>query len=344
MNGMSLNAGTSRVCDQPDRPIGEPDGLSGEGQELREGVSRLNRPGLRVPGSIEFNSVMQGVIDLARSLADARYGALLTFDDSGSVQDVFTSGAGLEQREAAGQVAPSGLSSGPVRPANKRVRILVVDQDSRALRQIRKTLSAAGYSTVVTSDPGEVESLVRGEEPDLILLDLALPDVNGIELMKRIREMTDAPVVFLIDWGAGDCVVKPFSPEELVARIGAVLRLRTASNGGGGHQPYRSGELVIDYDERLVTVGGRPARLTATEYRLAVELSVNSGRTMTQDQLLTRVWGASYSGDSQLLRTFVKRLRRKLGDSARNPAYIFTDPCVGYRMAMPESRHPGYGD
>ena len=329
---MSSDAATSRVYDKPGQTAGEPGALSEEARELGERISELSRAFL-LSETPNLHSIMQGAIDRARALSDARFGALLTFDESGSVQEAFTSGAD-----------PAQLSFGPARLCRQRVRILAVDRDSRTLRQIRNALQAAGYLTTATSDPGQVLSLIGAEDPDLVLLDLALPDVNGIELMERIREITDAPVVFLLDPGDEDCFVKPFSPAGLVAKIEVVLRRRTAPDGAVGHQPYRSGELVIDYDARMVTVAGRTARLTATEYRLAVELSVHGGRTMTQDQLLTRVWGAAYSGDSHVLRTCVKKLRRKLGDSAGNPAYIFTEPGVGYRMAMPESRHAVHGD
>ncbi|MYC38695.1 MAG: response regulator transcription factor [Chloroflexi bacterium] len=283
---------------------------------------------------LDPDAVLQEAVDRARSLTGARYGAILTFDDSGRLRDVFTSGAGPEERET---VEEAGTSK-------QRARVLAVDQDPRTLRHIRNVLSAAGYFTIAASGPDEVERLVQTAEPDLVLLDLALPDINGIELLRRIQKMTDAPVVFLLDSEAGDCIVKPFSPAELVAGIEAILHRRQASGRAGGRQPYRSGELVIDYDARRVTVAGRPVRLTATEYKLAVELSANAGRTMTQDQLLTRVWGASYPSDSQLLRTFIKKLRGKLGDSAGSPAYIFTDHRVGYRMALPESRRGGDED
>ena len=332
MTAMSSDTATSRACDKPGQTAAEPGGLPEEAQEWAERISRLNRA-FHVTGTPNLNTIMQGAIDRARALSDARFGALLTFDDSGSVQEIFTSGAD-----------PARLSPGPARPAKPGVRILAVDRDSRTLRQIRNALQAAGYSTIATSDPDQVLSLVRAEDPDLVLIDLALPDVKGFELMERIREITDVPVVFLLDPGDGDYIVKPFSPAALAARIEAVLSRRAASDGTGGRQPYQSGELVIDYGARLVTVAGRPVPLTATEHRLAVELSVHGGRTMTHDQLLTRVWGAAYSGDSQVLRTCVKKLRRKLGDSADNPTYIFTEPGVGYRMATPESRHAGHGD
>ena len=327
MAAMSLNAVTSRDLDERDRRLEEV-------RALGERISRLNRACFPVFGDLDPDAVLQEAVERARSLTGARYGAILTFDDSGNVRDVFTSGAGPGEREGVEEVGP----------ARQGVRVLAVDEDPRTLRHIGNLLSAAGYFTIAASGPDEVERLVQTAEPDLVLLDLALPDINGIELLRRILKVTDAPVVFLLDSEAGDCILKPFSPAELVAGIEVVLRRRAAPNRAGGRQPYRSGELVIDYDARRVTVAGRPVRLTGTEYRLAVELSVNAGRTMTQDQLLARVWGPSCPSDSQLLRTFVRKLRRKLGDSADNPTYIFTEHRVGYRMALPEGRRAGRED
>ena len=172
-----------------------------------------------------------------------------------------------------------------------------------------------------------------------------LPGVDGIELLKPIFQITDAPVIFLsgrdgerdvvraFEMGADDYIVKPFSPTELAARIEAVLRRRAASDRTRTHEPYALGDLTINYPERRVTVAGSPVQLTATEYKLLFELSVNAGQVLTQDQLLRRIWGPDYSGDSHLLRSFVKKLRRKLKDDANSPTYIFTEPRVGYRMA-----------
>ena len=133
--------------------------------------------------------------------------------------------------------------------------------------------------------------------------------------------------------GAADYVVKPFSPTELVARIQAALRRRAEPL-----EPYRLGELAIHYEERRVTLAGRPVQLTATEYELLCKLSVNAGRVLTHDYLLQRVWTSENSGDSRLVRAFVKKLRRKLGDDANSPTYIFTEPRVGYRMARAGDR------
>ena len=225
-----------------------------------------------------------------------------------------------------------------------RARILAVDDEPQVLRLVRNTLSDAGYTPIVTGDPDEVLHLIEQEKPHLVLLDMVLPGTDGIELMKRISEMTDAPVIFLtgrggdqiveraFGAGADDYIVKPFSPTELAARIEAVLRRRAASDRSRTHEPYALGDLTINYAERRVTVAGCPVQLTATEYKLLFELSANAGQVLTQDQLLRRIWGPDYSGDSRLLRSFVKKLRRKLNDDANSPRYIFTEPRVGYRM------------
>ena len=241
--------------------------------------------------------------------------------------------------EAANGSAPS---PGPM--ARGRARVLAVDDEPQMLRLVRNTLSDAGYTPIVTGDPDEALRLIEVEKPDLILLDLMLPGADGIELMKSIFQITDAPVIFLsgrdgerdvvraFEAGADDYIVKPFSPTELAARIEAVLRRRAASDRSRTHEPYALGDLTINYAERRVTVAGCPVHLTATEYKLLFELSVNAGQVLTQDQLLRRIWGPDYSGESRVLRTFVKKLRRKLRDDANSPRYIFTEPRVGYRM------------
>ena len=230
------------------------------------------------------------------------------------------------------------------------MRILAVDDDPQILRYVRTTLSQAGYSPTVTVSPDEVESLIKSDSPHLILLDLELPGTNGFELMTRISNVSDALVIFLsghggdaniaraLELGAYDYILKPFSPTELVARIRAALRKRASPNSSEYFEPYTLGDLTISYAERRVSVANEPTQLTATEYRLLVELAANAGRVLTQGHLLRRVWGAEYESDYRLLRSFIKNLRRKLGDDARNPSYILTEHGVGYRMPglMPE--------
>ena len=252
----------------------------------------------------------------------------------------------------------SGTVNGPARlstrssrravaEAGERVRVLAVDDDPQALRYVRDALLKSGYTPVVTGDPGEALRLVAEEKPDLVLLDLMLPGTDGIELMKDILGAGDVPVIFLsaygrdeliaraFDMGAVDYVVKPFSPTELAARIRAALRKRAASEPS---EPYVLGDLTIDYAERSVTLAGRPLPLIAMEYRLLAELSANAGRLLTYEHLLERVWGEKSSGDVRPMRTIVSKLRRKLGDDADNPIYIFTESRAGYRMPKGETK------
>ena len=244
---------------------------------------------------------------------------------------------------------PARLSAPSRRSERGQKRILVVDDDPQALRHVRDALSKLGYAPIVTADPEAVGRLIEAEKPHLVLLDLMLPGTDGIELMQGIFEIADLPVIFLsvygqdeviaraFDTGAADYVVKPFSPTELAARIRAALRRREAAARPEPTGPYVLGELTIDYAGRRVSLAGRPVRLTAIEHQLLVELSVHAGLVLTHEHLLQRVWGLGNSGDSRPVRTAVKNLRRKLGDDANSPRYIFTEPRVGYRMAMGET-------
>ncbi|MCY3663621.1 MAG: ATP-binding protein [bacterium] len=239
---------------------------------------------------------------------------------------------------------PGAAPSGSRRAPSGLECVLLVDDDPQTLRYVRHTLADAGYTPILTGDPGEVEQLLGAEKPDLVLLDLVMPDTDGFDLLKRIPSIRDVPIIILsgrggdqhiaraFEMGAADYVVKPFSPTELLARIRAALRRRAVSQQT---VPYLTGDLMINYLDRSVTVADRPLKLTPTEYKLLFELSIDAGRVRTYDQLLERVWGEDSEGDAQRVRTTVKDLRRKLGDDARNPSYIFTESGVGYRMAAP---------
>ncbi len=243
-----------------------------------------------------------------------------------------------ETRAADDRSAPPTAWS--VEPA----RILTVDDDPNVLRYVRSILSDAGYSVRVTGNSDRIFDLLETEPPQLILLDLILDGVSGFDLMERVREVSDVPVIFVsgrdeetyivnaLNMGADDYIVKPFSPPELLARIEAALRKRSRLGQSGTREPYRLGDLTIDHARREVTLAGSPVQLTATEYKLLSELSANAGRVLTHDQLLERVWGYDHSGDTNMTRNFVRSLRRKLGDDARSPRYIFTETGVGYRM------------
>lgn len=219
------------------------------------------------------------------------------------------------------------------------VSVLVVDDDPQTLRYVRDTLAEAGYDPIVTGDHEKLSSIIQAERPALVLLDLLLTDTDGIEQMEVVPELADLPVIFIsaygrdetiakaLDTGAEDYLVKPFSPMELLARIRAVLRRR------GDPDPFVLENLAIDYDRRLVSLAGDRVELTVTEYELLRVLSLNSGRVLSHATLIRQVWGPHGYANPKLVRTYVKKLRRKLGDDASNPMYIFNERGVGYRMA-----------
>ena len=222
--------------------------------------------------------------------------------------------------------------------------ILVVDDDPKTLRYVRDALAGSEYAPLVTGDPEEVPGLIQTGRPRLVLLDMVLPGTDGIALMQRLPELADLPVIFIsgygrdetiaraLEAGAADYIVKPFSPMELTARIRAALR------GQAEPEPFSLGDLEIRYDERRAILAGRQLVLTATEFDLLRALSLNAGRVATYDMLLRQVWkGREHAGD-ELVRTFVKKLRRKLGDPASRPAYILNERGVGYRMPAPRDR------
>ena len=248
------------------------------------------------------------------------------------------------QQDPANSDRPAGHSRpGEAGPAS----ILVIEDDPQTLRQVRDILVKAGYSVIIATGPDDALHQMEAEKPQLALLDLALPGVEGFELMQDILDIADVPVICLaapgrdpdieraLELGAADYMVKPFSPTELTARIRAALRKAAAGDPGDEAAPFVLGDLTIDYAQRRVEIAGQSVHLTPIEYAMLRVLSLNGGRPMSHEQLLRRVWRMVSSGDPQVVRTHMRRLRRKLGDDADRPRYIFTEPRVGYRM--PES-------
>ena len=196
--------------------------------------------------------------------------------------------------------------------SGERVRILAVDDDPNDLRYVRDTLARSGYEPVVTGDPEEAVRLMKEARPELVLLNLMLPETDGIELTGDILEVADVPVIFLsaygreevvaraFEMGAVDYVVKPFSSTELSARIKAALRRRVTAEPS---EPYVLGYLTIDYAQRRVTLAGRRVRLTPTEYGMLAELSTHAGRVLTHEHLLERVWRESGDGSVRPMHT-----------------------------------------
>ena len=242
-------------------------------------------------------------------------------------------------------VLEAAASAGPPRPAGRRggrkTPVLVVDDDPETLRYVRAVLSDADYAPIVTGDPGGLSRLIRSERPSLVLLDLMLPGTDGIELMKQVPELDELPVIFIsayardetiaraLESGAADYIVKPFSPTELLARVRAALRDRAEP------ETFALGELTVDYGPRRVTLADRVVPLTAIEFDLIRVLSLSAGHVVPTPVLLRQVWGSLRADNADRVRSAVKRLRRKLGDHADNPAYIFNVHGVGYRMPDP---------
>lgn len=222
-------------------------------------------------------------------------------------------------------------------------RVLAVDDDPDSLKYVRDTLITAGYVPVLTGDPTNIPRLMEEKRPDLVLLDLMLPGADGLKLMQSHFRSSDVPVIFLslyghddaiaraMALGAVDYIVKPFSQTELAARIDTALKRQVMPRVP---EDYVFGDLTISFAKREVTLRGQPVYLTGIEYRMLFELSANAGRVLTYDHLLRAVWGPENSGDLRPMRTVVRALRQKLDDAAGNPRYIFTEPRVGYLMAM----------
>ena len=226
--------------------------------------------------------------------------------------------------------------------------VLVVDDDPLTLRSVRETLSSAGLRVVTTGDPQEAPTLMAEERPSLILLDLALPECDGVELMGDLLSVARIPVIFLsvygsdevvvraLEEGATDYIVKPFSPTELAARVRAALRRFGEPQRSAAEDTFVVGDLAIDYDRRRVTLAGDPVELTPAEFNLLAALSMEAGRVVPHERLLRRVWSPGKPGNLRALRTLLMGLRKKLGDDAKSPTYIFAEPRAGYRMPAGE--------
>jgi two-component system KDP operon response regulator KdpE len=225
-----------------------------------------------------------------------------------------------------------------------RPRILIVDDELAIVKFLRANLEANGYETLAASDGAEALQKVEMELPDLIILDIMMPKIDGFEVCRRIREWSQIPIIMLstrddlmdkvkcLDLGADDYLSKPFGKEELIARVKAVLR-RTEAAGIIPIQPsFSSGNLTINFAERQVTLADSEVRLTPTEYSLLQELVLNAGKVLTHAHLLSKVWGLEYREERQYLHVFVKRLRAKLEPDLAEPRYIMTVPGVGYQF------------
>lgn len=223
-------------------------------------------------------------------------------------------------------------------------RILVVDDEERMVRFIRLNLEHDGFRVTEAFNGTQAVNKVRSDLPDLVLLDIMMPDIDGFEVLRIIREVSSVPVIMLtakgeeddrvrgLELGADDYITKPFSPRELVSRVRAVLR-RTETAGSAIHGLIEVDDhLKLDFDRREIWLDGKLVQLRPTEYRLLYHLVQNAGWVISHDQLLARVWGYEYRDEPHYVRLYINYLRKKLEEDPANPKYILTERGVGYRF------------
>jgi len=223
-------------------------------------------------------------------------------------------------------------------------RVLIVEDDVQMRKFLRASLSSHGYRLVEAGDGAEGLSQAAAYNPDLILLDLGLPDIDGLEVTKQLREWASAPIIVIsargqesdkikaLDSGADDYLTKPFGTGELMARIRVALRHAARAGQERSEPVLRVGELSLDLDKRTVFVGNNEVHLTPTEYKLLATLLKNAGKVLTHRQLLKEVWGPGYANNTQYLRVYMVQLRHKLEADATRPRYLVTEPGIGYRL------------
>jgi two-component system KDP operon response regulator KdpE len=223
-------------------------------------------------------------------------------------------------------------------------RILIVDDEVSVVKFLRSNLEANDLRTLTATNGAEALQTIEMELPDLMILDIMMPQMDGFEVCRRVREWSQIPIIMLsgkddtmdkvkcLDLGADDYITKPFTLDELMARVRAVFRRTETADTIPTQPSFTSGDLTINFAERWVTVVGSEVRLTPTEYSLLQELALNAGKVLTHTHLLRKVWGSRYNEEREYLRVFIGRLRAKLEPDPTNPKYIITVPGVGYKF------------
>lgn len=222
--------------------------------------------------------------------------------------------------------------------------VLVVDDEPHVVEFIAMNLELEGFRVVRAANGYEALEKAAREMPDLVVLDIMMPDIDGFETLEKLRDISAIPVIFLsakgeevdrirgLDLGADDYITKPFGPRELVSRIRAVLRRTEPATAAAGSEIAVDDELRINFDQRKVIVRGKEVRLRPTEYRLLYQLVTNAGKLMTHEMLLSRVWGTEYRDEDQYVRLYVTYLRQKIEKDPKNPRYILSERGLGYRF------------
>jgi two-component system KDP operon response regulator KdpE len=226
----------------------------------------------------------------------------------------------------------------------KRQTILIVDDELAILKFLRANLQAKGFDVLSAMDGTAAVRTVESELPDLLLLDIMMPKMDGFEVCRQLREWSQIPIIMLsaqgdeedkvkcLELGADDYVTKPFGAGELTARVNAVLRRADTASAVPARSSCTCGNIQINFAQRWVTLAGSEVRLTPTEYSLLKELALNAGKVLTCAELLNRVWGPEYAQERQYLHVFIGHLRAKLEPDPTSPRYIITVPGVGYKF------------
>lgn len=234
---------------------------------------------------------------------------------------------------------------------NRKYKILVVDDEKRMVGFIRLNLEHDGFEVIEAFNGNQSIDRLRDSLPDLILLDIMMPDIDGFEVLRTIREVSAVPVIMLtakgeendkvrgLELGADDYVTKPFSPRELVSRIRAVLRRGSTMEEDEGGKIDVDGRLILDFGRREVWVAGELISLRPTEYRLLYHLVKNAGWVLTHDQILTKVWGYEYQDEPHYVRLYINYLRKKIEEDPTDPKYILTERGIGYRFVDYKRSH-----
>jgi DNA-binding response OmpR family regulator len=229
-----------------------------------------------------------------------------------------------------------------------KATILAVDDEPRVLKLLKANLESSGYKVLTAADGEEAIDLVERHLPNLVILDLMLPKMDGYAACRRIREFSSVPIIMLtarsaqvdlihgFEVGADDYLTKPFSVTELLMRVQAVLRRSKWPEEIVSRQGFRTGPIEIDFAQHRVTVDGEPVKLTPTEYRLLAYLASNANRVILHRELLRAVWGPEYGEETEYLRVYTRYLRQKLEPEPSNPRYLLTQPGAGYMLYQPE--------
>jgi two-component system, OmpR family, KDP operon response regulator KdpE len=223
-------------------------------------------------------------------------------------------------------------------------RIIVVDDDLAIVKFLRANLQAEGYEILVALDGEKAIQTIEKELPDLVILDITLPGMDGFEICRRLREWSQIPIIMLtargdaedkvrcLDLGADDYITKPFAANELLARVRAVLRRVQVTDLTPQQPSFRYENIEVNFAQRQVTVSDKDVKLTPTEYQLLQELVLNAGKVLTHSYLLNKIWGPEYQGEKDYLHVFIRRLRHKIESKPAEPKFIITVPAVGYKF------------